>query len=76
MRVATKITLSDSDKQILEKNTKSRAVSIRLAERSKIILLSAEGLENKDIAQKLGFKSLEELFAAIGLKSRITDVLV
>ena len=53
MRVATKITLSDSDKQILEKNTKSRAVSIRLAERSKIVLLSAEGLDNKDIAQKL-----------------------
>ena len=53
MRVAKKITLSDSDKQRLEKNTKSRAVSIRLAERSKIILLSAEGLENKDIAQRL-----------------------
>ena len=53
MRVAKKITLSDSDKQRLEKNTKSRAVSIRLAERSKIILLSVEGLENKDIAQRL-----------------------
>ncbi len=53
MRVATKITLSDLDKQILEKNTKSRAVSIRLSERSKIVLLSAEGLENKDIAQRL-----------------------
>lgn len=53
MRVATKIILSESDKRILEKNTKSRAVSIRLAERSKIVLLSAEGLENKDIAQRL-----------------------
>jgi DNA-binding NarL/FixJ family response regulator len=53
MRVATKITLSDSDKKLLEKNTKSRAVSIRLAERSKIVLLSAEGLENKAIAEEL-----------------------
>ena len=53
MRVAAKITLSDSDKQILDKNTKSRAVSIRLSERSKIVLLSAEGLENKVIAQRL-----------------------
>jgi transposase len=53
MRVAVKITLSDSDRQELEKNTKSRAVSIRLAQRSKIILLAAGGLENKTIAHKL-----------------------
>ncbi len=53
MRVEAKITLSDSDKQQLEKNTGSRAISIRLSERSKIILLSAEGLANKIIAQKL-----------------------
>ncbi len=53
MRVAAKITLSETDRQILEKNTKSKAVSIRLSERSKIVLLSAEGLKNKDIAQRL-----------------------
>ena len=53
MRVAATITLSDSDKRILEKNTNSRAVPIRLAERSKIVLLAAEGLENKVIAQRL-----------------------
>ncbi|MFQ5641803.1 MAG: IS630 family transposase [bacterium] len=53
MRVAKKITLSDSEKRVLEKNTNSRAVSIRLSERSKIVLLSAEGLKNKEIAQKL-----------------------
>ncbi len=53
MRVATKITLSDSDKKILEKNTNSRAVSIRLCERSKIVLLAAGGMENKAIARKL-----------------------
>jgi transposase len=53
MRVATTITLSDSEKKLLEKNTTSRAVPIRLAERSKIVLLSAQGLENKVIAQRL-----------------------
>ena len=53
MRVATQITLSDSDKKILEKNSRSRAVSIRLCERSKVVLLSAEGLANKAIAAKL-----------------------
>jgi transposase len=53
MRVATKITLSDSDKKILKKNTNSGAVSVRVSERSQIVLLSAEGLDNKTIAQEL-----------------------
>ena len=50
MRVATPITLSDSDKKTLEQNTRSRSVSVRLAERSQIVLLAAAGLENKGIA--------------------------
>ena len=53
MRVAATITLSEADKRKLEKNTNSKAVSIRLAERSKIILLAAKGLENKVIAHML-----------------------
>tara|TARA_R110002110_G_scaffold415773_2_gene655506 strand:+ start:638 stop:1090 length:453 start_codon:yes stop_codon:yes gene_type:complete len=53
MRVATKITLSDTDRKRLEKNLSSRSVSIRVAERSRIVLLAAEGLENKMIAQRL-----------------------
>ena len=53
MRIAPAIILTDADRQILQKNTRSRAVSIRLSERSKIVLLSAEGLDNKTIAQKL-----------------------
>ena len=78
MRVAAKITLSDSDKKILEKNTKSRAVSIRLAERSKIVLLSAEGLGNKDIAQRLNIPPNKvglwrNRFAEGGIKSIIKD---
>jgi transposase len=53
MRVAATITLSDSDKKTLAKHIRSRSVSVRLAERSHIVLLSAAGLENKVIAQKL-----------------------
>lgn len=53
MRIATPIILTDTDKQILQKNISSRAISIRLSERSKIVLLSAQGLDNKTIAQKL-----------------------
>jgi transposase len=53
MRVANEIVLSDLEKKQLEKNTNSKAVSIRLCERSKIVLLSARGLENKVIAEQL-----------------------
>lgn len=78
MRVAAKITLSDSDKRILEKNTNSRAVSIRLSERSKIVLLSAEGLENKVIAQRLNIPPNKvgiwrNRFAEGGIKSIIKE---
>ncbi len=78
MRVAIKITLSGSDKKILEKNTKSRAVSLRLSERSKVVLLSAEGLENKVIAQKLNIPpnkvgKWRNRFAEGGIKSISKD---
>jgi len=53
MRVAPPITLSHTDKKTLAKNTRSRSVSVRLAERSHIVLLSAAGLENKVIAHRL-----------------------
>jgi len=78
MRVAAKITLSDSDKHQLEKNTRSRSVSIRLSERSKIVLMSAEGLENKVIAHKLGIPPNKvglwrNRFAEDGMKAIIKD---
>jgi len=53
MRVAKKIVLTSKEKQLLEKNVKSRAVSIRLYERSRMILLAAKGYGNQTIAKKL-----------------------
>ena len=53
MRVAVEIKLSDRDYKILKKNVASRSSSVRLVERSKIILLAAEGLENRVIAERL-----------------------
>ena len=53
MRVAAKIVLTDKEKQLLEKNVNSRAVSIRLCERSRIVLLAAEGFDNQTIAENL-----------------------
>jgi len=78
MRTAASITLSDSDKKILEKNTRSRVVSIRLSERSKIVLMAAAGLENKVIAQKLNVPpnkvgKWRNRFAEGGIKSISKD---
>lgn len=53
MRVATEITLSFRERNRLERLRKSRSESVRVRERAAIILLAAEGLENKEIASKL-----------------------
>ncbi|VAW84028.1 Mobile element protein [hydrothermal vent metagenome] len=47
------IILSSKEKQQLEQNIKSRKTSVRLLERSKIVLLAAEGIPNYKIAEKL-----------------------
>ncbi len=53
MRVASAITLSDSDRLILERWARGRSTPARLVVRSKIALLAASGLRNKAIAQEL-----------------------
>ncbi len=54
MRRACAITLTNDDRAALERWSRSRSSEARLVERSKIILLAAEGWENKDIAVELG----------------------
>ena len=54
MRVAVKIVLSDEEVVHLSKLSKSRSVSVRLAERSQIVLLAGKGLTNEEIAEALG----------------------
>lgn len=53
MKVATEISLSLKEKQQLRKNINSRTTPIRLVERSKIVLLGADGLTNQAIAKKM-----------------------
>lgn len=53
MRVAPKIELTDAMRAELEKLARGRRTAVRLALRAKIILLAADGLENKDIATEL-----------------------
>lgn len=53
MRVAPKITLSQDDRDLLIKATKSRTSSVRFAERARIVLLAADGFQDKEIAKSL-----------------------
>lgn len=53
MRKAVEIKLTDVEKDELRKLSKGRCVSVRMAERAKVILLAADGHENKEIAKAL-----------------------
>lgn len=54
MRIAVEISLSEDEIHQLARFSKSRSVSVRLAERSQIVLLAAKGLTNEQIAEQLG----------------------
>lgn len=54
MRVAIEIELTEEEAVSLQKLSKSRSVSVRLAERSKIVLLANAGMTNEEIGEKLG----------------------
>ena len=53
MRAAPAIKLSDSDRMLLERWARGRSTPARLVLRSKIALLAASGLLNKEIAREL-----------------------
>ena len=53
MRRAPTIKLDISVRKELERLSRSRSVAVRLAERSRIVLLAAGGLDNQEIAAKL-----------------------
>jgi len=53
MRVAPKIELSDKEHSELSKLARSKRTSVRFAQRARIVLLAAEGVQNKDIAMQL-----------------------
>ncbi len=54
MRVAARITLSEEQRATLESWSRGRKTPARLVLRAKIVLHAAEGLENREIALKLG----------------------
>jgi transposase len=54
VRVAPEIVLTDEERAELAKLVRSKLTSVRLMQRARIVLLAADGLQNKDIAQQLG----------------------
>jgi len=54
MRVACPIELSEQDRETLEKWSRGRSTAVRLVQRSKVVLLAAEGMQNIQIADQVG----------------------
>lgn len=54
MKRATPIVLTDEQREELERLSRGRRVPVRLAQRASVVLLAAEGLENKQIGERLG----------------------
>ena len=53
MRVAAAIALSDETRLRLEKLARGRSTPVRIAQRSRIVLLAGDGLQNKQIAERM-----------------------
>jgi len=72
VRVATRIVLSNEEREKLRALVRSRRTSVRLAQRARIVLLAAEGAQNKDIARELNVGRVQvsrwrERYAEAGL---------
>ena len=53
VRIAREIMLSEEERAELNGLVRSRLTSVRLTQRARIVLLAAEGMQNKDIAARL-----------------------
>ena len=79
MRVAPAISLTDEQQRELARLARSRRTSVRLAQRAQIVLLAAQGLQNKDVAQQLGIGRVQvarwrERFLQCGLQGIERDL--
>ena len=78
MRIAVAISLTEEQREQLERYARGRSVSVRLALRARIILLAASGLENQGIAQQAGtgrdtVAVWRKRFAAAGIAGILKD---
>lgn len=54
MRVARPVVLTPEQRELLQKQSRARSLSARKVERSRIVLLAADGWQDKQIAAELG----------------------
>ena len=54
VQVAAEIVLTDEERNELSKLVRSKRTSVRLAQRARIVLLAAEGMLSKNIAEQRG----------------------
>jgi len=54
MRVAPSVELSAEQRETLEQHSRSRSLPVRVVERARIILLAAQGKQNKEICEATG----------------------
>jgi len=54
MRVAPAVELNPQQREVLEQRSRARSLPARVVERARIVLLAAEGKQNKEIGEQLG----------------------
>jgi DNA-binding CsgD family transcriptional regulator len=59
VRIFPAIELTPEQEEELTRLARSKLTSVRLAQRAKIVLLAAQGLQNKDIAEQLGIGRIQ-----------------
>ncbi len=79
MRVASMLDLGDAQRDILVKLAQSNTTEVRLARRASIVLLAADGLSNREIAQIVGVGRIQvgrwrERYVTGGLKAIEQDL--
>jgi transposase len=57
MRRAAVIQLTDDEQTTLKKWSRGKTTAARIVERANVVLLAAQGIENKDIAEQLGLSA-------------------
>ena len=78
MRVADPIVLDETTRKELQRQTRRRSVPVRVALRSRIVLLAADGLQNLQIAAELNISVRmaalwRRRFLSLGLKGLLKD---
>ena len=79
LRVAPVVELSEEQEAELTKLVRSKRTSVRLSQRARIVLLAAQGLQNKDIAEQLSIGRVQvsrwrERYVEFGLEGIERDL--